>query len=184
MTERSTKAVRLPEVKREIVRLFTKVDIDGINEAHTDLIQRVVGSLISPPALSRDTPLPADYHRVYALLRSAPEKKEITSEPTPDMPIGMAEISLVMQALVTMTAEEPIGQDGQRQKMLSILRAMSNGQTGPWLKLRDSMETGDIRMYAFLRESLLRARQNDASQMQQAPVKRSRKRFWDGGVSV
>ena len=177
------KAMRLPVLKREILRLFTKADIRHIAEADTERVQKVVASLITPPALSQDMPSAQEYQQVYALLCQMPEKTDKQKAlPATELSVGSTEISILMQAIAKIPAET-IPQ-AMRQKMNFILKSMAQGHMQAWVKLSQSTQMNDMRMYAFLCEALLRARRSDSSRLQQSPVKRSRKLFWDGGVSL
>ena len=168
------------QIRTELLKIFTDRDISALSGTDSELIQRTIGSLINPPALSRDMPRPEEYTRALRILKRTPKKTSDT--PLPDTGFSLPEISLVLQAMESFDFGDH--RNALRARMGEILRGMAQGNMRGWHSLSQSTDVADMTIYSFLKEALQRAKNPDASRMEAMPEKRSQKRFWNGGVSV
>ncbi|NQY82828.1 MAG: hypothetical protein HRT36_07470 [Alphaproteobacteria bacterium] len=169
-------------VRAELLRIFADRDINTLNDPDAELIQRTVHSLIYPPALSRNMPSAEDFRRALTILECTPAKSNAATTSIPETGFNTVEISLVLQALKGFDFSDH--RNSLHQKMCDVLRGMAQGNTRVWYNLSASTNVHDITIYSFLKDALMRAKSPDSSRMEQAPIKRSRKKFWDGGVSI
>ena len=168
------------QIRTELLRIFTDRDITALSPADSVLIQRTVGSLINPPALSRDMPKPDEYARALRILQHTPSKTLDT--PLPDTSFSAPEISLVLQAMENFDFGDH--RNALRARINETLRGMAKGNMRGWRALSQSTDVADITIYSFLKEALQRAKSPDSSRMEAMPDKRSQKQFWNGGVNV
>ena len=172
------------QVRTDLLKIFTNRDISALSDADSVLIQRTIGSLINPPALSRDMPKADEYARALRVLERTPAKTQDNSNstPMPDTGFSAPEISLVLQAMENFDFGDQ--RNVLRSRMNEVLRGMAKGNMRSWHTLSQSTELADMTIYSFLKEALQRAKSPDASRMEQTPDKRSQKKFWDGGVNI
>lgn len=168
------------QVRTELLKIFTSRDISALSAADSVLIQRTVGSLINPPALSRDMPKPDEYAQALRILQRTPAKTR--NIPLPDTGFSAQEISLVLQAMENFDFGDH--RNALRARINEVLRGMAKGNMRGWRALSESTDIADITIYSFLKEALQRAKSPDASRMETMPSKRSQKKFWNGGVSA
>ena len=168
------------QVRTELLKIFTDRDITALSPTDSELIQRTVGSLINPPALSRDMPKPEEYAKALRILQRTPAKTVDT--PLPNTGFSVPEISLVLQAMENFDFGDH--RNALRARISEILRSMAKGNMRSWHALSQSTDVADMTIYSFLKEALQRAKSPDSSRMETLPNKRSQKKFWNGGVNV
>lgn len=171
------------QIRTDLLKIFTNRDISALSEANSVLIQRTIGSLINPPTLSRDMPKPDEYARALRVLERTPSKTQgQNNNPMPDTGFSAPEISLVLQAMENFDFGDQ--RNALRSRINGVLRGMAKGNMRSWHALSQSTDLADITIYSFLKDALQRAKNPDASRMEQTPNKRSQKKFWDGGVNI